>query len=83
MAQKIWLITGISRGLGRAMAQAALLQGNVVIGTSRSGTADLSDKTSNLRVLPLEVTNREQAFSTVAAAHEINRSNRTKGSKVS
>src|SRR5258708_19677487 len=39
--QKIWMITGISRGLGKELARAVLLQGDVVIGTTRSGTVDL------------------------------------------
>ena len=32
---KIWLITGVSGGLGRALAQEAALQGNIVFGTLR------------------------------------------------
>jgi len=37
-SKKIWFITGISRGLGRALAEAALLRGDTVIGTSRKLT---------------------------------------------
>ena len=32
---KIWLITGVSGGLGRALAQQAALEGNIVFGTLR------------------------------------------------
>lgn len=34
---KIWFITGISRGLGLALAQAVVQQGGTVIGTTRDG----------------------------------------------
>jgi len=33
---KLWLITGVSSGLGQAFAQAALAAGNRVVGTLRS-----------------------------------------------
>ncbi len=36
MTQKIWFITGISSGLGKALAQSAIEQGDFVIGTFRS-----------------------------------------------
>ena len=38
MEQKVWLITGVSRGLGRSIAQAALDHRDVVIGISRNGS---------------------------------------------
>lgn len=31
-----WFITGVSTGLGRALAQAAITQGDTVVGTVRS-----------------------------------------------
>jgi NAD(P)-dependent dehydrogenase (short-subunit alcohol dehydrogenase family) len=34
---KNWLITGVSRGLGKALAEAALARGDTVIGTVREG----------------------------------------------
>ena len=33
--KRTWLITGVSTGLGRALAEAALRRGEVVIGTLR------------------------------------------------
>lgn len=36
MQQQKWLITGVSTGLGRAFAQAALTAGHTVVGTVRS-----------------------------------------------
>jgi NADP-dependent 3-hydroxy acid dehydrogenase YdfG len=35
MKRKIWFITGISSGLGRALAQTVVEQGDFVIGTFR------------------------------------------------
>lgn len=54
-----WLITGISRGLGRALAEAALARGDTVIGTTRNGRSDLPDS-RRLHVLALDVSDPEQ-----------------------
>ena len=54
MTKKIWLITGISRGLGHALAKAALARGDAVIGTTRSG-ARPSELEGDLTVLALEM----------------------------
>ena len=51
-----WFITGISRGLGLALADAALARGDTVIGTTRDGTAALAAGAGTLHVLPLEIT---------------------------
>lgn len=68
--RKIWFITGISRGFGRDVAAAALADGDIVIGTTRSGTADLDCGKGELHVIPLELTDKasipaavERAFS--------------------
>ena len=37
---KTWFITGVSRGLGRALAKAALAEGDTVIGTVRDAKPD-------------------------------------------
>jgi NAD(P)-dependent dehydrogenase (short-subunit alcohol dehydrogenase family) len=71
MQQKVWFITGISRGLGCSIAQAALDRKDIVIGTSRDGTSTLNRKSGQVPVLPLEVTNRDQVFSTIANAHRL------------
>jgi NAD(P)-dependent dehydrogenase (short-subunit alcohol dehydrogenase family) len=67
--KKVWFITGISRGLGKALAESALLRGNTVIGTSRNGKVDIQPSNGKLHVLPLDVTNREQVFAAVEKAY--------------
>ena len=52
---KTWLITGVSRGLGQALAQAALDRGDTVIGTVREGSPDLHASKGTLHVLSLEI----------------------------
>ena len=47
------LITGVSRGIGKALAEKFLKEGYFVIGTSTTGTADFSDK--NLVVYKLDL----------------------------
>ena len=36
MQNRIWFITGISGGLGKALAEAVMANGNFVVGTFRS-----------------------------------------------
>ena len=73
MTQKIWFITGCSRGFGREWAIAALERGDKVAATARDTTTldDLVTKYGDA-VLPLQldVTDREADFAAVAAAHE-------------
>jgi NAD(P)-dependent dehydrogenase (short-subunit alcohol dehydrogenase family) len=65
---KVWLITGSSRGLGRAFAEAALVAGENVAVTARKvdNLADLKQRFGN-QVLPLEldVTSESQALRAV------------------
>lgn len=69
--QKIWLITGVSRGLGKALAQAVLDQGDIVIGTTRNGKADLNGDSYNLKLFELELTDPAQIKQTVEAAYQL------------
>ncbi len=57
---RTWLITGISRGLGHALATAALEAGDRVIGTTRSGDAP-EGLSGDLTVLPFEASDPEAA----------------------
>jgi NAD(P)-dependent dehydrogenase (short-subunit alcohol dehydrogenase family) len=64
---KTWFITGISRGLGLALAKAALAQGDTVIGTVRSGTPDLKSAPGKLHVMTVDVADGAAAE---AAVHQ-------------
>lgn len=72
MSSKVWFITGVSRGFGRAWALAALERGDRVAATARdtSTLVDLRQRFGDA-VLPLEldVTDREADFARVAQAH--------------
>lgn len=66
---KTWFITGISRGLGLALAQAALARGDTVIGTVRGAHPQLEQGAGTLHILTLDMTDPaaiapivEQAF---------------------
>lgn len=65
-----WLITGISRGLGRALAEAALARGDRVIGTSRNGRSDLP-ASPRLHVIALDVSDPEQIRPAVRRAMQL------------
>lgn len=70
MAHKTWLITGISRGLGLALATAALDRGDVVVGTTRDGCSPPMLSSDRLHAFPLvmgDLTRVEQAFSEATA----------------
>jgi NAD(P)-dependent dehydrogenase (short-subunit alcohol dehydrogenase family) len=73
MSDRIWFITGVSRGLGRSFAQAALAAGDRVAATARD-TSSLQDLVSahGDAVLPLglDVTEREACLAAVRQAHE-------------
>ncbi len=68
--QRIWMITGASRGIGARIAEAALAQGDAVIATARH-VASLPaqyDHHPNLLALPLDVTDEAQAAQAVETA---------------
>ncbi|WP_433387417.1 SDR family NAD(P)-dependent oxidoreductase [Micromonospora sp. KLBMP9576] len=68
---RVWFITGASRGLGRAFAEAALAAGDRVVATARDLAAieELSaGHDGRLLALPLDVTDRTAVGATVAAA---------------
>lgn len=73
MAEKVWFITGTSRGFGREWAIAALERGDKVAATARD-TSSLDDLVSTYgeAILPLQldVTDRDADFAAVKAAHE-------------
>ena len=69
--QKVWLITGISRGFGQSLANALLARGDTVIGTTRTGSADISQGKGRLDVLALDVTDAQAVRKTVTAAFKL------------
>jgi NAD(P)-dependent dehydrogenase (short-subunit alcohol dehydrogenase family) len=73
MSNRIWFITGASRGFGRSFTEAALAAGDRVAATARD-TSSLDDLVAEHgdAVLPIEldVTNRDGVFAAVQQAHE-------------
>jgi len=71
--EKVWFITGASRGFGRIWTEAALKRGDKVAAAARNPEA-LSDLTrrhgSAVLPLRLDVTMPDEAVSAVKAAHE-------------
>lgn len=72
--QKVWFITGVSRGFGRIWAQAALARGDRVVATARrrEDLQDLAQAYGELVLtLALDVTDHEAVLATVrrGAAH--------------
>jgi len=72
MSEKVWFITGTSRGFGREWTIAALERGDKVAATARD-TPTLDDLVARfgdaLLPLALDVTDRDADFAAVAAAH--------------
>ena len=73
MAEKVWFITGTSRGFGREWAIAALERGDKVAATARDTATldDLVDKYGDAMLpIQLDVTDRAADFAAVKQAHE-------------
>ncbi|WP_183576075.1 SDR family NAD(P)-dependent oxidoreductase [Mucilaginibacter sp. X5P1] len=69
---KVWFITGASRGFGRVWADAALKRGDKVAATARKleSIADLKEKYgANVLTLELDVTRPDQVKAAVEQAH--------------
>jgi NAD(P)-dependent dehydrogenase (short-subunit alcohol dehydrogenase family) len=73
MAQ-VWLVTGSSRGLGRAIVEAGLTAGNKVLATARDikSLADLSERFGDqVKLFAMDVTDEAAAANAVMAAVDI------------
>ncbi|MCV6978026.1 SDR family oxidoreductase [Mycobacterium bourgelatii] len=73
MTEKVWFITGTSRGFGREWTKAALERGDKVAATARNTATldDLADRYGdNLLPITLDVTDREADFAAVKQAHD-------------
>ena len=71
MKQKVWFITGASRGLGLAIAKAALEIGDNVVATVRKNGKDLEStigESDRLLVVQLDVTDEQQVKAGVERA---------------
>ena len=70
---QVWLITGSSRGLGRALAEAVLAAGHKVVATARN-LAQLADLVArhgdHVRAVALDVTDAEAAARAIEAAFD-------------
>src|ERR1700733_7844614 len=70
--EQTWFITGSSRGLGRALARAALDAGDLVVATARQ-PAQLDDLLAEygerIHTIALDVTDAQIARSAIAEAH--------------
>ncbi|WP_261304059.1 oxidoreductase [Paenibacillus andongensis] len=72
--QKVWFITGASRGFGLEITKAALAEGNKVVATVRSKPEQLAaqfDNNENLFVTVLDVTDEARALT--AAKHAVDK----------
>ncbi|KYF52791.1 short-chain dehydrogenase [Sorangium cellulosum] len=70
--ERVWLITGASRGLGRAFARAALEAGDRVVATARRPDALdelVAAHPERAVALPLDVTDRSAVFTAVERAN--------------
>ena len=73
MTQKVWLITGASRGFGHIWAKAALARGDKVAATARKlrALAELEQAYGDAFLpLVLDVTDREAVFAAVAQVQQ-------------
>ena len=71
MSDRVWLITGASRGIGADIARAVLTSGDKLVATARH-SADLAHlgASHNLLSVSLDVTDEKQAADAVSAAIE-------------
>jgi NAD(P)-dependent dehydrogenase (short-subunit alcohol dehydrogenase family) len=70
---KVWLVTGSSRGLGRAIVEAALVAGHRVVATARKPEQlqEFAKRYGNhIRVVGLDVTDSEAAIGAVRTTVE-------------
>lgn len=69
--QRVWLITGTGRGLGRVLAESVMARGDIAIGTTRSGTAEGPWRNGQPHILPLDVADPVAGHDVVARAHAL------------
>ena len=67
---KTWLITGVSRGLGLALAKAALAHGDNVVGTIRKHVPDIVHASGQLTLIEVDLLDRAGLEVTVHKAFQ-------------
>ena len=68
---KVWFVTGASRGIGFEVAKAVLASGDKVVATARKSeglAASLGGDEGNLLALPLDVSDKDAIGEAVRAA---------------
>ena len=68
---KNWLITGVSRGLGKALAEAALARGDTVVGTVREGDPHIAEGAGVFHLLKLDMRDAKGIQTTASRAFEL------------
>ena len=68
---KNWLITGVSRGLGKALAEAALARGDTVVGTVREGDPGITKGNGVFHVVNLDMRDAKGIEITALRAFEL------------
>src|SRR6202451_1083300 len=71
---QVWLVTGSSRGLGRAIVEAGLAAGNKVLATARDieSLADLSERyRDQVKLFAMDVTDEAAAANAAMARAEV------------
>src|SRR4051794_25634557 len=68
---KNWLITGVSRGLGKALAEAALARGDTVVGTVREGDPHIAKGAGGFHLLNLDMRDAKGIETTASRAFEL------------
>jgi len=71
VAQKVWFITGVSRGLGLAIARAAIEAGDEVVGTTRDGLRPPQLDSPRCKIVRLEASDIGAIAAVVAEAHRV------------
>src|SRR5271163_1350930 len=74
MGNKVWFITGTSKGFGRIWAEAALARGDRVAATARdvkSLTPLVERYGDRVAALTLDVTDKAAVYKSIAAAHAL------------
>jgi NAD(P)-dependent dehydrogenase (short-subunit alcohol dehydrogenase family) len=71
--QKVWFITGTSTGLGRSLAEAVIVKGDILVATVRKeGTNNnlIEQAPDRVKIVTVDVTNQQQILTAIKEAQE-------------